>query len=285
MNDIPKSSHLVDPELAYLLSLFAPVPSSSAELPAYREQFRVALSAMPSVPLNLISLPATESNPPIQLRHFKPDKGGSELPAIVHMHGGGYVIGFAAMSDANNYMIAEDLQCHVFSVDYRLAPETRHPDPLEDCYRALKWVYENAEQNDIDSRNIGIKGESAGGGLAAVLALLARDRAEVPILDDRTGSTLESEAHPFAGEYVWTPRQNQFGWNSLLGAMNSRDDVSPVASAARATDLSGLPPTFILVGALDLFLEEDLEYARRLTRAGVPVELHMYCQSCGDGKQ
>ncbi len=126
-------------------------------------------------------------------------------------------------------------------------------------------------------------GESAGGGLAAALALLARDRREhvlsfehliYPMLDDRT--CVIPHPHPYAGEFVWTPQSNAFGWASVLGVAPGSLHVSQYAAAARAEDLSGLPPTFISTGALDLFLEEDIEYARRLTRAGVPVELHVY---------
>jgi triacylglycerol lipase len=126
-------------------------------------------------------------------------------------------------------------------------------------------------------------GESAGGGLAAALALLARDRGEYrlafqhliyPMIDDRT--VVASDPHPYTGEYVWTAESNAFGWASLLGVPPGSDGVSPYAAAARAETLKGLPPTFISTGALDLFLEEDLEYARRLTREGVPVELHVY---------
>jgi triacylglycerol lipase len=126
-------------------------------------------------------------------------------------------------------------------------------------------------------------GESAGGGLAAGLALLARDRGEhqlafqhliYPMIDDRTCTA--DDPHPFAGEFVWTPSANRFGWTSLLGHEPGRAGVSPYAAAARAEDLSRLPPTYIATGALDLFVEENFEYARRLIRAGVPTELHVY---------
>lgn len=169
------------------------------------------------------------------------------------------------------------------SVDYRLSPDTSHPGPVEDCYAGLKWAFDHAEELGIDRNRIAIRGASAGGGLAAALALLARDRGEVPImfqqllcpmLDDRT--TTHSDPHPFTGEFVWTHEMNHFGWESLLGQAPGSIDVSPHASPARAEDLSGLPPTYIDTGALDLFLEEDIEYARRLTRAGVPVELHVF---------
>src|SRR5258708_25352910 len=173
--------------------------------------------------------------------------------------------------------------CVAVSVDYRLAPETRHPGPVEDCYAAVHWLSTHAGELGVDTSRIAIGGGSAGGGLAAALGLLARDRGEIPLafqllihpmLDDRT-CTL-AETHPYTGEFIWTREANRFGWTSLLGQEPGLPDVSPYAAAARAEHLEDLPPTFINVGALDLFLEEDLEYARRLMRAGVPTELHVY---------
>ena len=171
----------------------------------------------------------------------------------------------------------------IVSVDYRLAPETRFPGALEDCYAALTWSFAQAATLGIDAARLGVMGESAGGGLAASLALLARDRREhalafqhliYPMLDDRT--CIRTDPHPYAGEILWTPHNNAFGWSSLLGVAPGSDNVSPYAAPARAQNLAGLPRTFISTGALDLFLEEDLDYARRLTRHGVPVELHVY---------
>ena len=186
-------------------------------------------------------------------------------------------------SQGRNQSLASELGCVVVSVDYRLAPETPHPGPIEDCYAALKWMHAHADELGIDPARIAVGGESAGGGLAACLALLARDRGEIPLvfqlliypmLDDRT--VTEAEPHPFAGAFIWTRDSNRFGWTSLLGCEPGGDEVSPYAAASRATDLKGLPPTFIAVGSLDLFLEEDLEYTRRLLRAGVSTELHIY---------
>ena len=171
----------------------------------------------------------------------------------------------------------------IVSVEYRLAPEVRFPGAIEDCYAALAWLFGRSAELGVEVSRIGVMGESAGGGLAAALALMARDRGEYglafqhliyPMLDDRT--CVADTAHPHAGRFVWTPQQNRFGWTSLLGQRPGSPDVSPYAAPARAMDLEGLPPTFISLGALDLFLEEDMEYARRLTRAGVPVEMHIY---------
>ena len=178
--------------------------------------------------------------------------------------------------------LAEELGCVIVSVDYRLAPETPHPGPVEDCYAGLAWTFAHAGELGIDPARVGVAGESAGGGLAASLALLARDRGEhrlafqhltYPMLDDRTCIT---DVHPHTGAFIWTPHNNRFGWSALLGHDPGGQAVSPYAAAARAEDLSGLPPTFIATGALDLFLDEDIDYARRLIRAGVPTELHVY---------
>jgi triacylglycerol lipase len=229
------------------------------------------------------SAPGPAGAPEVPVIVLRPAGADGVLPCILHIHGGGYVLGSAAAGEAALRPLAADLGCCVVTVDYRLAPETPHPGPVEDCYAALAWVFAHAEALKIDPARIGVMGESAGGGLAAGLALLARDRGDYalafqhliyPMIDDRT--VTHPDPHPHVGEFVWTPQRNRFGWTSLLGAEPGSDGVSPYAAAARAEDLSALPPTFIATGALDLFLEEDLEYARRLTRAAVPVELHVY---------
>jgi triacylglycerol lipase len=198
------------------------------------------------------------------------------------MHGGGFVLGMPEINDASNRALALAHGCVVASVDYRLAPETRYPGALEDCYAALAWLHLQAGALGIDAAHIAIGGESAGAGHAALLALLARDRGEYPIcfqlldsamLDDRTGSG--ENPHPVCGEFVWTAQHNRFGWRALLGTEPGGPQVPARAVPARYADLSGLPPAFIAIGALDLFLEENLEYARRLARARVPVELHV----------
>ncbi len=284
------SEQLVDVELKPLLDFFPPIEFSREGLPALRQMFADMLAAAPvapdsSVTMSLVSIAGPAKAPPLRILCYRPATSAAALPAVLHIHGGGYVIGTPDMMDLSNRRLAADVNCAVFSVDYRLAPETPHPGPVEDCYAALKWLYDNAPSLNIDRARIAVKGESAGGGLAAALALLARDRGEVPLvhqhliypmLDDRTILTSSENPHPFVGEYVWTPVQNRFGWASLLAAEPGSAGVSPYAAPARADTLTGLPSTFISVGALDLFLEEDLEYARRLLRTGIPVELHVY---------
>jgi acetyl esterase/lipase len=167
------------------------------------------------------------------------------------------------------------------SVEYRLAPETPFPGPLEDCYLGLKWTFEHHRELGIDPGHIGIGGTSAGGGLAAALALLARDRGEVPLrfqlldcpmLDDRqiTPSSQQDGLH------IWNRDSNAFGWRSYLGDLYGTPQVPAYAAAARATDVSGLPPAYVCVGAVDGFRDEDIEYATRLNQAGVATELHVY---------
>jgi acetyl esterase/lipase len=216
------------------------------------------------------------------LVYVPPEKKGGQRPALLHIHGGGYVLGTPELNDGLNRTLAVEVGCVVVSVDYRLAPETRFPGAVEDCYAALGWLHKQAVPLGVDVTRVAIAGESAGGGHAAALALLVRKRGEFkiclqlldsPMLDDRTGNN--SDPHPYCGEFVWTVNSNRFGWRSLLGVEPGGPDVPADAVPARATDLSDLPPAFIAVGALDLFLEESIEYARRLIRAGVPTELHV----------
>jgi acetyl esterase/lipase len=279
-----KSRHLVDPELVPLLDIITLPPLGAHN---YRE---VRMMEMPfpepgddGVTHEVKAVPGPEGAPDIELRIMKPAGARGPLPVIYHIHGGGYVLGTAKDYEPLNRHFVPTLQCALVTVEYRLAPESPHPGPVEDCYAGLKWVFENAEKEGFDTGRIGVKGESAGGGLAAALALLARDRGDYklafqhliyPMLDDRTGS--KSDPHDYVGEFIWQAEGNRFGWASLLGKEPGGDEVSPYAAPARATNLAGLPPTFIYTGALDLFLEEDIEYARRLIRAGVPTELHVY---------
>ncbi len=167
------------------------------------------------------------------------------------------------------------------SVEYRLAPETQYPGPLEDCYAGLKWTYDHAAELGIDPGRIGITGVSAGGGLCAGLALLARDRKEVPVqfqlldcpmLDDRQ----ETASSQLEGLIVWSNASNAFGWRSYLGDLYGTAEVPAYAAAARATDLAGLPEAYVCVGGADGFRDEDITYAMRLYGAGVPAELHVY---------
>ena len=207
-------------------------------------------------------------------------KAGERRPVILHTHGGGFVLGSAAGDVPTLQVLAQALDCVIVTVEYRLAPETPFPGSLEDNYAGLKWLHANADELGVDRSRIALAGESAGGGHAAMLAISARDRGEVPVtfqslvypmLDDRTGSTRKTPAH--IGAFVWTPEYNRAGWAALLGRAPGGRDAPAGAVPARVENLAGLPPAWIGVGSIDLFVDEDVEYARHLIGAGVPTEL------------
>ena len=284
---VQSSRHLVDPQLLGLLDSLPPLKLSDAILPLVREGSRLPPRVVPepTVPVfhEIRTVPGPAGSPDVALYIYRPEAAAGPLPCILHVHGGGYVTGSPSTQVAAHRSLAAALSCCIVSVDYRLAPETRFPGAVEDCYAGLAWVTAHAAELRIDPARIGVMGESAGGGLAAALALLVRDRGALrlsfqhliyPMIDDRT--CVLPDPHPLAGEFLWTPHNNHYGWKALLGVEPGSAGVSPYAAAARAERLEGLPPAFISTGSLDLFLEEDMDYARRLLRAGVPVELHVY---------
>ncbi|MCA8090989.1 alpha/beta hydrolase [Burkholderia anthina] len=275
--------HLVDPDIRPWLDAWPTVTLDAGNLARHRAR------TLPLPPIDTVGttlqqrrVPGPGGAPDVPVRVYLPDDAARPLPAIVHMHGGGYVRGAAQDLEAVHRPLVKALGCALVSIDYRLAPETPFPGAIDDCYAALAWTFRHADALGIDAARIGVAGESAGGGLAAALALLARDRGEYPLafqhlmypmLDDRT---CVRAPHPHAGEFVWHAANNRFGWTSLLGHAPGIDGVSPYASAARAERLDGLPPAFIAVGTLDLFADENIDYAQRLIRAGVPAELHVF---------
>jgi len=273
---------LVDPELRPLLALFPTRRLTRENLSEARLRTLPRPESLTTdVEARAMLIRSRNGAIDIPIRTYRPQTDGA-LPSILHIHGGGFVLGSAKDSASVHTALASTLRCAIVSVDYRLAPETIFPGNIEDCYDALAWMFAHASTEGFDTTRIGVMGESAGGGLAASLALLARDRGEFPLafqhliypmLDDRTCTR---PPHPIAGEFIWDAHNNHFGWEALLGHAPGLPDVSPYAAASRAEDLAGLPPTFIGVGALDLFVDEDLDYARRLNRAGVPLELHVY---------
>jgi acetyl esterase/lipase len=207
----------------------------------------------------------------VGVRLFRPRGVTEPAPALLWIHGGGYVIGTAQQDDRLCHQFSARLGITVASVDYRLAPEHPYPVPLEDCYTALTWL---AGLPAVDRGRIAIGGASAGGGLAAALALLARDRGEVtpifqllayPMLDDRSSTAADKPNYR-----LWNTQSNHFGWTAYLG------DADPqIAVPARRDDLSGLAPAWIGVGTNDLFRDEDLAYAERLRSAGVPCAVEV----------
>ncbi|MGW5387109.1 alpha/beta hydrolase [Nocardia sp. NPDC003963] len=212
----------------------------------------------------------------VTVRVFRPAAVSRPVPGLLFVHGGGYVIGNAAMGDRFCATVAARLGVVAASVEYRLAPEHPYPVPLEDCYAGLRWL---AEQPEVDRERIAIAGESAGGGLVAALALLARDRGEIqpvlqllsyPMLDDRTAARTDIDPRWLR---MWSNRANRFGWNSYLGDLGA-GPVPPLAAPGRHADPAGLPPAWIGVGTHDLFYDEDLAYADGLRRAGVPCSVY-----------
>jgi len=209
-------------------------------------------------------------------------KPGASRPAIIHTHGGGFVLLSAKDYVPSAQGWAAELDCFVATVEYRLAPETRYGGSIEDNYSVLRWVYHHARELGVDATRIAVMGESAGGGHAALLALTARDRGEVPIafqaliypmLDDRTGSSRQPPKNE--GKIIWTARDNRVGWEAFLGQKPGTATVPVVAVPARRTDLIGLPPAFVGVGSIDLFCDEDMRYAERLAAAGIETELNL----------
>lgn len=273
---------LVDPELVPALAAIPDFgPLSDATLGSFRALMTaVAQEAEADEPVEVdeITLAGGTGHPEVSALLYRHRNTGLR-PAILNVHGGGYVVGSALRDDPAMRLLAVDAEAVILSVDYRLAPETPYPGPLEDCYAALCWLHDNAMALGIDRNRIAVRGVSAGGGLAAGLALLARDRGGpaiawqlllYPMLDDSTG------AHPVAGRFVWPASANRYGWDAYLGALAGGQEIPYTAVPARADDLSGLPPTFIATGAIDLFADEDVQFAQRLMQWGVPTELHVY---------
>jgi acetyl esterase/lipase len=280
----------LDPELRVVLEAF---PAEGAvnlnDIPAARAKLRKLLTAMQAtlpavegVTSQDQSVPGPHGDPAVRVRIYQPADRPSILPALLWIHGGGYVLGDIEQDDRLMKQLVKSVGCVAASVDYRLAPEHPFPAPVEDCYAALKWLFAHAGELGVDPTRIAIGGASGGGGLTAGLALLARDRGEVkvafqlliyPMINDRNNTPA---SYAITDPRVWHRESNRLGWKAYLGRDGGGDDVSPYAAAARATDLSNLPPAYIPVGALDLFIDENIEYAQRLIQAGVPTELHVY---------
>jgi acetyl esterase/lipase len=267
---------LLDPEIAPL----TPTIDLDGLDEAMLAQMRLpvpGLGSTAAVAREDITIPG---EPNVTVRVHRPVGASGTLPAMLRIHGGGYVLGSYDMDDPTFEEWCPRFGLVGVSVEYRLAPETPYPGPHEDCFRALRWMHDNAAQLGIDPARIGISGISAGGGLAAGVTLRARDEGvpiafqllEAPMIDDRQ-ITVSSQLDKLL---VWSRGANTFGWKSYLGSVYGTDDIPVYAAPARATDLAGLPPTFVNVGGADGFRDEDIDYAMRLNGAGVPTELHVY---------
>lgn len=275
----------VDPAITAELELF---PISVADLSLetlpkvrdFRSQLVGGIELSDAVERSDLVIPGPTGAPDVALRVHRPKDVSGDQPCVYSIHGGGYVIGSYDMDDLRFDNWCPRLGAVGVSVEYRLAPETAYPGPLEDCYAGLEWVHDNADTLGIDRGRIGVSGASAGGGLAAGLALLARDRGDIPLafqmliypmIDDRRVTPSSRWDVP-----IWSPANNEFGWRCYLGDLFGTDDVPAYAAASRAENLEGLPPTGIWVGTADGFCDEDIIYAQRLIQAGVPTELHVY---------
>lgn len=285
---MPHSTY-IDPELLAGLEVMRDLMGDNdltQDLPAARQ----AANARDETLVNNLQLPddiaqsltqaPSKDGHMIDLRVMQPKQPNGKQPLFYWMHGGGYVLGQAKQGDMFT-LLAAQMGCYAASVEYRLAPETAYPGPLEDCYEGLAYLIDNAEALNIDTDRVIIGGVSAGGGLCAGLALLLRDRGLCaplgqvliyPMIDDRNIAPAD-DTRP--DTLVWSRRYNHFGWQSYLGDLFGSDQVPAYAAPIRATDVSGLPPVYMPVGDLDLFLDENIIYAQKLTKAGVPTHFHI----------
>jgi len=288
-------TELLDPELQgpIKMMLSQMPPMSFDDLPAARTaskqmmaEMKIQMPDIPGIITEDQAIPGPEDSPDVTVRSYRPENQSGLLPALLWIHGGGYMFGDVDQEDFTSKKLALASNCVVVSVEYRLAPEHPYPAPLEDCYAALKWLAVHTRDLKVDTSRIAVGGASAGGGLAAGLAILTRDRAEVnicfqllvyPMIND---CNIAPASETLPDTLFWTRESNLVGWRSYLGCEPGKDGVSCYAAAYRAADLEGLPPAYITVGDLDLFAREDIDYSRRLIEAGVPTELHVYLGGC-----
>ncbi len=275
----------IDPELRPVIDALPPALAQidRDNIVAVREAMSEAPIAAPETPVEIEAHSVGTSDGAVAVYHyFHPDKRaaarGTPRPCLLWIHGGGYILGSA--QDDRARVIAESLDCSVLSVDYRLAPEDPFPAGPEDCHAALSWAVERSSALGIDPTRIAIGGASAGGGMAAGLALLNRDRGGPAIafqllLYPMIDNLHDTPSGQISDHPVWNRQTSFNAWAMYLDG-EPGVDASPYAAAARASDLAGLPPAYICVGAEDLFRDEDIEYARRLMAAGVACELCVY---------
>ena len=278
---------LIDPESRVSLDAFLEVlPGGFNAIPdvhARRAAAAAVLAALeipenPRVTHEDISIAGPDGAPDITVRVYRPIDASGPLPGIYYIHGGGMVLGDLDDENPAAELICEQVGAVVVSVKYRLAPEHPYPAAVEDCYSGLEWLSKNVAELGVDAERLAIYGASAGGGLTLATALLARDRGGpalsfmmpiYPMIDDRHETASSQEITDIG---VWDRAGNIEAWDWYLGGKEADQYAAP----ARAADLSGLPPAFIDVGTVDLFLDEDIAFAQRLMQAGVPVELHVH---------
>lgn len=278
--------HLIHPDVREPLEqLLAAIPGGFNSIPdiVQRRATVTQLLAAIEIPLNpnVISedrtVPGPEGAPDITVRIYRPVDATGTLPGIYFIHGGGMILGDIDGEDAVATQICERVDAVVVSVEYRLAPEHPYPAPVEDCYAGLVWMARHASELRFDPERLAVYGGSAGGGLSIATSMLARDRGFpalrfqmpiYPMIDDRNETP---SSHEITDIGLWDRAGNIEAWKWYLG--DGKPDQ--YAAPARAEDLTGLPPTFIDVGTVDLFRDEDITFAMRLMQAGVPTELHV----------
>ncbi|MFG1923455.1 alpha/beta hydrolase [Cryptosporangium sp. NPDC048952] len=280
-------TYAFDPELAAVIPLLPQVDVSDiASARASTDSMMLLAAPDGELPADVreVTVPGPEGAPDVRLRILEPrTRAAGPVPAIYDIHGGGFILGSMDMDDSANARFCDELGVVVVSVEYRLAPEDPFPAGLEDCYAGLVWVRDHADELGIDASRIALHGVSAGGGLAAALALLSRDRGGpelafqylgVPEVDDRLATQSMTQ---FVDTPVWNRPNAIVSWDSYLGAgRRGGSDVSVYAAPARATDLRGLPPAYVSAMEFDPLRDESVAYALALVAAGVSVELHLF---------
>jgi triacylglycerol lipase len=262
----------VDPALWPLVEAFPPIDLGAETLAGFRAAM-VELTVMPDASTHADVRIEEVAAQNVRCLLYKPT-GRASAGALLHIHGGGFVMGSPEMDAARNIELVRATGCTILSVDYRLAPEHPHPAGLEDCHATLVWLAAQAKALGFAPGRIGVIGESAGGGIAAALALLARDRQSValacqvliyPMLVPPGQSMDTTAPDPRTGRYIWTRQSNRYAWSAYLSGATLEEATS-----------TGLPPTFLAVGELDLFVHDNFAYAGKLLAAGCSVEAHLY---------
>ncbi|MCB1686895.1 MAG: alpha/beta hydrolase [Halioglobus sp.] len=279
-----------DAELAQMLQFLPDTKFTMSDPEQARAHFLEMISSLNAgldesgVVIAEQAIAGPEGAPEVPVRIYTPEGLNAAVPGILHIHGGGFVIGNLDSEHGTCVALCRRLGVVIVSVDYRLAPETPYPGPLEDCYAALQWASSNSARLQIDPARLAIFGQSAGGGLAAALALLARDRSGpaicfqylgIPELDDRLQT---SSMQRFVDTPMWNRPNAEISWDFYLGDQYQRgaDNVPYHAAPARAEDLTGLPPAYVNTMEFDPLRDEGVEYALKLMRAGVATELHSF---------
>jgi acetyl esterase len=265
----------LDPELQASVDLFP--PADLADPFAARETLAELARAAPAPDTADMEIEdrMVPADPDVPVRIYRPQRAQG---AIVWLHGGGFVMGDLETEHPWAARVAEGSSTVVISVGYRRAPEHPFPAALDDCFAVLAWVAEHATELRIDRGRIAVGGHAAGAGLAAAVALQARDQQGPPIrfqllnqpeIDDRQETW---SARHFTDTPFMTRAKVSASWRHYLGSASA----SPYAAPARATDLSGLPPAYVSTAEFDPNRDEAIDYALRLLQAGVPVELHQW---------